>query len=81
MNVATVYSFPSAAPGDFGQIAEGNDFHRRNANEVRADQMIAREAQAELNRAEWRRRIAEHVDNGEHETAENIRKHLANGYD
>jgi hypothetical protein len=35
----------------------------------------------EANIAEWRRRIAEHVEAGDHETAANIRRFLEAGYD
>lgn len=66
---------------EFGQVAEGNDFHRRADNERRINSMIARQEQRELNITEWRRRIAEAEDNGDHETADNIRIHLAAGHD
>ncbi len=66
---------------EYGQSAEGNDFHRREDDERRTNAHIAREPQRKLNIMEWNRRIHESVLYGDHETAKNIRAFLAAGYD
>lgn len=49
--------------------------------ERRAQTLIKRNRQRELNRAEWRRRAREAASRGDHEVASNILHFLNQGYD
>ena len=63
----------------YGQIAEGNDYHRREENE-RAIRNAARWAKRDAaNRREWERRTIAAVKSGRYDVAINILTDLAAG--
>jgi hypothetical protein len=66
--------------GKYGQVAQGNDYHRRERDLVEINRQIAANAQRRRNIREWLRRARAAYDAGNLPVFHGICDHLSKGF-